>query len=370
MTTASSTRRLFGIASLITAAALVLAACSSSNSTAAPKSSGSSSDGGIPDTPVSLTFAGYGGAGQDGQIEAWQKPYTAAHPNVTFNNTSPAAVSTVQAQVLAGNIQWDVMMVAPFAAEQNCGTVFAPLKVNLDPKDFIPGTIGKCYVGNFGNAPILAYNKKDFPDPATAPKSIADYFDTKKFPGKRGVVSDLQDGMLEYPLLADGVKPKDLYSIDNVGKALTKWDTIKSDTIFAANVGVLQQDVASNQVSMFILVSSRLLSLEDSGMQLQPIWDTTVVPMNGFAVPKGDKHLDVIENFIEASVQPGPAAKIAELDGVIPINLNAKPDLSKSAALFNPYDKSHGGTIVPQDNDWLAKNNNQATQQMTTWLQG
>src|SRR5690606_36641154 len=49
-----------------------------------------------PDAPVSITYVGYGGDGQEAQIEAWQKSYTAAHPNVTFVNTSPPDVAQVK----------------------------------------------------------------------------------------------------------------------------------------------------------------------------------------------------------------------------------------------------------------------------------
>jgi putative spermidine/putrescine transport system substrate-binding protein len=354
----------------ILAVGALLAACSSGGPSGSP--SATSSDGGdaVPSGPVQLTFVGYGGAGQDGQIKAWQEPYTADHPNVTFLNTSPAAVATVKAQVLGGNITWDVVNVAPYAAEQNCGTLFEKLKVpKLDPKDFPPGTIGDCYVGNFTNAPIMAYNVKDFPDPSKAPKTVKDFFDTKKFPGKRGIVADLQDGMMEYPLLADGVKPADLYPID-VDRALKKWDTIKSDTIFAPNVGVLQQDVANDQVSMFILVSSRQLALLDAGVDIKPVWDVSVAALNAFAVPKGDKNLAAAEDFIQASVQPGPSAKIAELDGVAPINLASKPDLSAHAAAVNPFGPANTGKTVTQDVQWYAKNNNSATAKLNTWLNG
>ena len=73
---------------------------------------------------------------------------------------------------------------------------------------------------------------------------------------KRGMLTNLQNGILEYPLLADGVAPDKLYPL-NVDRSLKKLDSIRNDTIFAPNVGVLQQDVASGQVDMFMLADSR-----------------------------------------------------------------------------------------------------------------
>src|SRR5262249_36246288 len=43
------------------------------------------------------------------------------------------------------------------------------------------------------------------------PRSMADFFDTKKFPGKR-VLSKSSHGILEWCLLADGVQPIKIYS--------------------------------------------------------------------------------------------------------------------------------------------------------------
>lgn len=351
---ASRSRRLLAATALI-AVAVALSACSS----------GGSSSG-----KTQLTFVGYGGSGQDGEITAWQKPYTAANPDVTFLNTSPATVAQVQAQVDSGNIQWDVVNVAPYAAEQDCGTIFAKLSTpELNPKDFPAGAIGPCYVGNFTNGAVLGYNTKDFPNPATAPKSLADYFDTKDFPGKRGVQTQLQNGMLEYAELASGVKPSQLYPID-VNKALSKWDTIRSDTLFEPNDGALEQVVASNQVSMFLLDASRFLDLLNQGSPIKPIWQYTVAGPNAFAVPKGDPKLAAAEKFIEAAVQPGPAGEIAELDGVAPVNLLAKPQLSKNAQEVDLYGKENTGTVIMQDVSWYAKNNNSVTTVLNNWLNG
>ena len=46
------------------------------------------------------------------------------------------------------------------------------------------------------------------------PAGWADYFDTTKFPGKRGAWDYSEGGMFEFALMADGVAPKDLYPLD------------------------------------------------------------------------------------------------------------------------------------------------------------
>ena len=46
------------------------------------------------------------------------------------------------------------------------------------------------------------------------PEGWADFFDTTKIPGKRGVWDYSEGGMFEIALMADEVAPTDLYPLD------------------------------------------------------------------------------------------------------------------------------------------------------------
>ncbi|GIH22630.1 ABC transporter substrate-binding protein [Acrocarpospora phusangensis] len=323
-----------------------------------------------PDGNVALTFVGYGGVGQQAMIDNYQKPYTAAHPNITFVNTSPPDVAQVKAQVESGSVVWDVVAVAPAAATQNCGTLFEPLDFSgVDPKDLVKGTIGKCYIGNFINASPFAYRTEAFPDPAKAPKTVADFFDVQKFPGQRGILTNLQNGILEYPLLADGVAPDALYPLD-ADRALKKLDTIRDVTTFAPNVGALQQAVGAKQVDMFFLADSRLVPLMNDGTAITVVWDTTVASINAFAVPKGSPKVKAAQQFMATVVAPQAVAGISEVLGTAPVNLAAKPNLSENATKVQVYGPANTGKTVLQDVDWYAANFNEVTTKLTNWLAG
>lgn len=354
---------LFG-STLLAVAALALG-CSSS---APPDDSGDESKD--PQAPVELTFVAYGGAGQDAMIAAWQDPYVAKNPHVSFLNTAPAEVAQVKAQVLAGNPEWDLVSVAPYAATQNCGTLFEKIEVpQLDPADFPDGTIGECSVNVFVNSPLLAYNSERFPDPDKAPKSVKDFFDAEKFPGKRGIVATLQDGMLEYPMLAKGVKPADIYPVD-IDEALAVWDPIRADTLFAPNVGALQQAVAGGQVDMWFLVTSRQLALLDDGVPVQPVWDVTLAAANSFAIPLGSPNKDAAVDFLQFMVQPEQSAREAELGGVTPVNLNSKPSFSDNGKIVDIYSDDNTGDILYQDSTWYAEHYNDLQPVLIKWLNG
>jgi putative spermidine/putrescine transport system substrate-binding protein len=358
-------------AAAMVAAATVLSACSGGSSGASTTNDATPGAKATSTAPVTLTFAGYGGSGQDAMINSWQKPFTAEHPNVTFVNTSPSDLSQIKAQVQAGAVQWNVAAVAAYQAQQGCGTLFEKLDFSgVDQSELAKGAVGKCYMTGFYNSTPFAYLTSDYPDPSKAPKTIKDFFNTKKFPGKRGVVTNLQNGLLEYPLLADGVAADKLYPLD-VDKALDTWNDIRSDTLFAPNVGALQQAVASKQVDMFLLSDSRLVALMDSGVDITIVWDKTVVTQSVFAVPKGSANKATAQDFLATIAGQRQVKSITETLGTAPVNLKAKLDLGPSAAKLQVFNKQvNTGTTVIQDVDWWAKNYDATQTKVTNWLAG
>ena len=76
-------------------------------------------------------------------------------------------------------------------------------------EDFIDGALTDCAVANIVWSTIYAYDKTKM---SKAPTSIADFFDTKGFPGKRGM-RKTPKANLEFALMADGVAPGDVYDV-------------------------------------------------------------------------------------------------------------------------------------------------------------
>ena len=332
---------------------------------------GSGASAGAAGGAATITFVGYGGDGQKAMVKDWQEPFTKVNPGITFANTSPPDVAQVKAQVLSGNVLWDVIATAPAAAQQNCGTLFEKVDTSsIDTAALAKGGVGECYVGNFVLSTPFAYRTDAFPDASKAPKTIKDFFDVAAFPGRRGLVNNPQNGILEYPLLADGVAPDQMYPLD-VDRALRKLDSIRQVTTFAPNVGALQQAVTSKQVDMFMLPDSRLVPVMNGGMGLTMVWDKTVLSLNAFAVPKGTKSKAAAEKFMAFVTTPEPSAAIAADLGVSPINKNSKPTLSENAKKVQALDPSvNPGATVLQDVDWYAKNYNQVVDKITKWLAG
>lgn len=350
--------------SLLSGAALVFGGCSST----VPDPGNSNGEG--SDTPVELTFVSYGGTGQDAMIEAWQVPYTAAHPHVTFANSSPSDPAQVKAQVTTGAVSWDLVSTPPYLASENCGVLYEKISLpdTVDRSQYADGALGECYVSDFQYGTLFAYNTDSFPG-SSGPTTIADFFDVNKYPGKRGVVAVPQDGMLEFALLADGVAPADIYPLD-VDRALAKWDTVRDVTTFAANHGALLQLVTDGQVDMQLQVQARVQAALDAGTHVRPVWDMTVTSMNGLAIPLGSPHKAAAEAFLGFVLQPEQSARVAEIAGVGTSNLEATPNLSANGAAVNTFGEANSGETFAVDAQWWGKNFSEVSAKLTQWLNG
>ena len=124
-------------------------------------------------------------------------------------------LSEIKAQIAAGAITWDVIDVYAMDTIIGCDE---GLFVEFDfDKDFPPAPDGtpasqdmfttmpsKCAVGNILYSWTYAYHDEKIG--SKKPKKIKDFFNTKKWPGKRGIYKSAMHN-LEIALAADGVKP-------------------------------------------------------------------------------------------------------------------------------------------------------------------
>jgi putative spermidine/putrescine transport system substrate-binding protein len=180
-----------------------------------------------------VAYAGWGGSGQDALSPAFFKPFTDA-TGIKVISTGPVDYAKIQQMSKAGNVTWDVAQIDP-----DFGLNDSPYleKIDCSKVPCSALTVGGLHAFPQG-APlmtfsaVLTYNTKAFP--SSPPQTWSDFYDTKKFPGKRAVMANLGgggNGTLETALLASGVAPGDLYPLD-MKTALAKIGSIRSDITF------------------------------------------------------------------------------------------------------------------------------------------
>lgn len=125
-------------------------------------------------------------------------------------------LSEIKAQIAAGAITWDVIDVYAMDTIIGCDEgIFVEFDFDKDfppapdgtpaSEDFFTTMPSKCAVGNILYSWTYAYHDEKIG--SKKPKKIKDFFNTKKWPGKRGIYKSAMHN-LEIALAADGIKPR------------------------------------------------------------------------------------------------------------------------------------------------------------------
>ncbi|MFD0745577.1 extracellular solute-binding protein [Phytohabitans flavus] len=324
----------------------------------------------VPSDKITLAWQTIGGETMNQQAKSIQEPFT-AKTGVKFDNvSSPTYISQLQTMVEAGKTIWDVVHTGSYLANAYCGTLFEKVDTSRMPATLVPeGTTTECSVPGIKFASEFAYDTTAYK--GTVPTKVADFFDTKTFPGKRVIYTNPK-GTLEVALVADGVPPDKLYPLD-VERALRKLDTVKSDIIFAPSYTALQQNLVSKQATMTLTTGNRLSIINDSGGTMAPVWDFTSWDYANWLIPKGAPHAKAAEDAIVFALEPAQLIKYAAMSGDAPVRTDVDPNTipySESAKLFNPFLTSGSGTMVRQDNKFWAENVAEVTKKWTAWQVG
>ena len=358
---------------------LVLAGCgggSASKSAAPPADlgSGPASAGMVKSGALkgkTLTFVSYGGIYQDGQAKAAVEPFGVAS-GAKILEDGPTDNAKLKAQVTSKNVTWDVVDVSNVFAAEQCGKLFQPLDTSIVDTSKIPAGLlaDKCSVPAMSFGLIVMYNTKKFG--ANPPKTWADFYDTTKFPGKRaieGQSGDVDAGVLEGALLADGVNPTAMYPLD-AARALKKMSSIRKDSVFWSTGAQAQQLLESRQVDMAMLWSGRAYSAVKNGAPYAPMWnqwmpeaDAIVVPMNA---PDPKASMALINYYVGAQQQ----AKLTELTSYSPINTDSKPTLTPLAKSFLTTTPERSKDAFKIDFGWWATNHDAMVTAYTKYMAG
>lgn len=366
---------------LVGVLALALAACGGGGGGGSKAASTTVDLGGAP--PVAgeveagalkgktLTFVSYGGIYQDGQAKAAVEPFGVVS-GAKILEDGPTDNAKLRAQVESKNVTWDVVDTTNVFAAGQCGKLFQPLDTSIVDTSKIPKALlaDKCSVPAMSFGLIVMYNKKKFG--ANPPTTWADFYDTAKYPGKRGIEgqsSDVDPGVLEGALLADGVAPSAMYPLDAT-RAIKKMDSIRKDSVFWSTGAQAQQLLESGQVDMAMLWSGRAYSAVKNGAPYAPMWnqwmpaaDAIVVPMNA---PNAKASMALLNYYVGAKQQ----AKLTELTSYSPINIDSKPKLTSLAMSFLTTTPERAKDAFPIDFGWWATNHDAMVTAYTKYLAG
>jgi putative spermidine/putrescine transport system substrate-binding protein len=286
---------------------------------------------------TTLTFASFGGVYQEAQREGWLKPYTAL-TGVQFQESEESSNATIKAQVESNNVEWDVVDVGNDFGLDGNAALLEPLDYSLIKQDeILPGFATTYRVGDITYGVVLAYNTDK--TAGKVPEGWADFFDTAKIPGKRGLWKYSTGGVLEFALMADGVKPADLYTPKlDVDRAIKKLDTIKDDIVWWGSGAESQELIGSGEVAMSMIWNGRGYSAKHTDNKpVEMQWNQQILTADYFVVPKGTPNKQAAMEFIAWATCANNNAAVSDKIPYGPTNKNSKanPAVVQDLAVTN-----------------------------------
>ena len=152
-----------------------------------------------------LTVVNFGGANANAQKKAYYEPFEKTGTKVVsveYNGEQ----AKIKAMVETKKVTWDVVEVeSPDVGPRLRRRPVREARLQQDRQQGrlrARGRVTDCGIGIFVWSTVMAYNGDKLKD---GPKTWADFWDMKKFPGKRGMRKGARYN-LEFALMADGVK--------------------------------------------------------------------------------------------------------------------------------------------------------------------
>ena len=338
----------------------------SESSGASPSAAGSAACNPPRQEGVTLSFTSFGGVYQEAQRKAWLEPYTEL-TGVQFQEDENSSNSTIKTQVESGQVTWDVVDVGNDFGLDVHKDLLEPLDFSLIPKDELNADLGitDYRIPDITYGVVLAYNTEA--TGGKVPEGWADYFDTTKIPGKRGAWDYSEGGMLEFALMADGVKPADLYPLD-LERATKKLDTIKDDIVFWSSGAESQELIGSGEVAMTMIWNGRGWSaknIDKKPVEIQ--WNQQFVTADYLVIPKGSPNKDAAMKFIAytacADVNAGPSEFIPY--GPTNTKSTANPAMANDLSVSNADENT-----AYFDDAYLAENFDEIDAAWQAWKAG
>jgi len=220
----------------------------------------------------------------------------AKNTGIEIIRESGASMSKTCLQVESGSVNWDLVVTgsggSASAAAKGCLE-----KIDYDVVDvsnFLPGMYTDYCVGTDVFATVMAWNTDKFGQPgsSTAPKTWADFWDVKKFPGTRAYRANNVDGALEPALMADGVPADKVYEVlsTKAGKqrAIDKIRELKPHIAVFWGSGAQQaQLMKDGEVDMITGWNGRFDNAKKDGAKVGYTFNQAMYDFDCMAMPKG-----------------------------------------------------------------------------------
>jgi putative spermidine/putrescine transport system substrate-binding protein len=321
-----------------------------------------------------LTVVSWGGNYQDAQKKIYFEPFAKILGKPVLDEAWDGGIGVLTAKVKAGSPNWDAVQVESEELALGCADgLFEKMDFSkLGGKDaYIPAAVHECGVGAIVWTTGIGYDGDKLKE---GPKSWADFWDVKKFPGKRGLRKGPKYA-LEFALMADGVAPKEVYGVlktpTGVDRAFKKLDEIKPHMIWWESGAQPLQLLSSGEVVMTSAYNGRITGINKTEKKnFKVVWPGSIYAIDSWVILKGAENKAAAMDFIAFTSKPENQSKLPqyvayglpnkEAAKAVPADQaadlpTAPANLENAIALNAEFWIDNAEALTKRFNAWLAK---------------
>jgi putative spermidine/putrescine transport system substrate-binding protein len=311
----------------------------------------------------------WGGSFTAAQDAAYFKPFTAL-TGIQIHTVTPVSYAKIKAQVQAGRYEFDMTSINSMQWLRASREGLAePIDWTIFKKGTLPAEAivanGHGVASNIQGT-NLCYRRDKFPN--GGPKSWADFWDVKTFPGARGLCINDSPRTLIFALLADGVPADRLYPLD-VDRAFKKLDQIKPHIkVWWREGNQSQQLIRDGELDMMSIWNGRASELKEQGVPVELVWNGAVRSTSTWCVLKGAPNRKLAWEFIQFATQAKPQAEFNRRLYYGPTNPAAFEFIPHEIAVVLPTYSDNLAVSIREDDEWEADRIVALEERFTQWL--
>ena len=320
-----------------------------------------------------LTVVTWGGAYERSQREAYFGPFTEETGIEVETVRFDGGLDALKKAYAEGNHSWDVIDLIKANARTACDqgllrefdpSILAPAPDGTPAHDdFIDGAIGRCAITQLVFSTVIAYDDRAFP--GVKPRSIEDFFDTEKFPGKRAL-RRAPVGLFEWALMSQGVPRRQLYDLLSTKRgfnlAFRQLDRLRDKLVWWTGGDEPARLLAEGRVAMASGYNGRFFEAQvKEGAPISIIWDGQLLDYNSWAIPARADDPDLAERFIRFATRTRPMAHQASLISYSPARESAQQRVGLHKATGTPMRPylptlpAHLEKAIHRDQTWYSQ---------------
>ena len=340
-----------------------------------------------PVTPTaSLTVATWGGAYGRSQELAFVKPFQNETGIPIKLVSHRGSFDALKRGETPSQPAWDVVDMGSADLDSACRAgllekfgeqdLSASGSEKIAADDFLPGAFHDCGVASVAWSAVMVFNKDSYKK--TPPRSLKDFFDLKKFPGKRALPRGPKY-TLELALMADGVTPSDVYAVlatnEGVTRAFAALEKIRPQIVWWDRGFEPLRHLADGTATLAMAFNGRVFnSIVRDSRPFRIVWDGQIYDLDLWAIPKGTANRETALRFIAYSIGTDRLAAQTRWFPYGPMRKSAiaktgkHPEADVEMRDFIPTAGDHMKRALKLDALWWEQNEASLRARMDAWL--